>query len=98
MQNQCPACSFQSCCCRTAGKVHGHHSTQWSLPPVGLGDKHFTRRLRSVRSSLQPIGEILEIVLEGLAVVPPRLATSRSYDSFIHYTSPVLTGAQGEPE
>jgi hypothetical protein len=28
--------------------------------------------LRSVRSPLQPMGEILEIVLEGLPVVPPR--------------------------
>src|ERR1700730_3858274 len=74
MQNQCPACSFQSCCCRTAGKVHGHHSTQWSLPPVSLGDKHSTHRLRSVRSSLQPFGEILEIHFQLLTVVSPRLS------------------------
>src|SRR3989454_4915803 len=44
------------------------------LPPVSLGDIHPTHRFRSVRSSLQPMGEILEIVLEGLAVVPPRLS------------------------
>src|SRR5690349_23681738 len=43
------------------------------LPPIGLGDVHPTHRFRSVRSSLQPMGEILEIVLEGLAVVPPCL-------------------------
>src|ERR1700692_4646677 len=43
------------------------------LPPVGLRYIHPTHRLRSVRSSLQPMGEILEVVLEGLAVVPPRL-------------------------
>ena len=44
------------------------------LPPVGLRYIHPTHRLGSVRSSLQPMGEILEIVLEGLAVVPPRLS------------------------
>src|SRR5882757_5063032 len=44
------------------------------LPPIGLGDVHPTYWLRSVRSSLQPMGEVLEIVLEGLAVVPPRLS------------------------
>src|SRR5438309_4561601 len=51
------------------------------LPPVSLGDVHPTHRFRSVRSSLQPMGEILEIVLEGLAVVPPRLSihTGRSF-------------------
>src|SRR5438132_11703981 len=51
------------------------------LPPVSLGDLHPTHRFRSVRSSLQPMGEILEIVLEGLAVVPPRLSihTGRSF-------------------
>src|SRR4029077_14731878 len=43
------------------------------LPPIGLGDVHPTHRFRSVRSSLQSMGEILEVVLEGLAVVPPRL-------------------------
>src|SRR5450755_4534620 len=43
------------------------------LPPISLGNVHPPHRLRSVRSSLQPMGEILETVLEGLAVVPPRL-------------------------
>src|SRR3984885_3334878 len=43
------------------------------LPPVGLRYIHPTHRLRSVRPSLQPMGKILEIILEGLAVVPPRL-------------------------
>ena len=41
--------------------------------PVGLRDKHSTHRLRSVRSSLQPFGKILEVSLQRLAVVPPRL-------------------------
>ena len=44
------------------------------LPPVGLGDEHSTNRLRSVRTPLQPIGEVLEILFQSLAVVPPRLA------------------------
>ena len=35
-----------------------------SLPPVGLRDVHPTNRLRSVRSSLQPFGEVLEVVLQ----------------------------------
>src|SRR5882672_8282991 len=41
-----------------------------SSPPVGLGDIHSTHRLRSVRSSLQPFGEILEVSLQLLPVVP----------------------------
>src|SRR3984893_5867724 len=41
--------------------------------PVALVDVHPTHRLRAVRPSLQPMGEILEIILESLAVVPPRL-------------------------
>ncbi len=44
-----------------------------SLPPVGLGDIHSTHRLRSVRSSLQPFGKVLEIPLQFFPVVPPRL-------------------------
>src|SRR6267142_2103720 len=41
--------------------------------PIGLRDKHPAHRLRSVRSSLQPFGKILEVSLQRLAVVPPRL-------------------------
>src|SRR5208283_2426300 len=44
-----------------------------SLPPVRLGNVHPTHRLRPVRSALQSMGEALEILLKGLAVVPPRL-------------------------
>src|SRR6267143_707897 len=44
-----------------------------SLPPVGLRDKHPTHRLRSVRSSLQPFGKILEMHFQLLPVMPPRL-------------------------
>ena len=45
-----------------------------SLPPVRLRDVHPTHRLRSVRSSLQPLGQVLEIALQLLAVLSPRLA------------------------
>src|SRR6266699_1241880 len=44
-----------------------------SLPPVGLRDIHSTHRLGSVRSAFQPFGEILEVSLQLLAIVPPRL-------------------------
>src|SRR5438309_10098025 len=54
--------------------IFQRRNSERPLPPVGLGDKHPTHRLRSVRSSLQPMGEILEVVLESLAVVPPRLS------------------------
>src|SRR5580704_2502406 len=45
-----------------------------SLPPVGLRDIHSTHRLRPVRSPLQPFGEVLEIRVQFLPVVPPRLS------------------------
>src|SRR5437879_11543882 len=54
--------------------VFQRRNSERPLPPVGLGDVHPTHWLRSVRSSLQSMGEILEVVLEGLAVVPPRLS------------------------
>jgi len=41
--------------------------------PVGLWYIHPTHRLRSVRSSLQPFGKVLEISFQFLAIVPPRL-------------------------
>src|SRR6266576_1012579 len=44
-----------------------------SLPPVGLRDIHSTHRLGSVRSAFKPFREILEVLLQFLAVVPPRL-------------------------
>src|SRR5262249_28822847 len=44
-----------------------------SLPPVGLGDVHPTHRLRPVRSSLQPLREVPEVLFQCLPVVPPRL-------------------------
>src|SRR3989449_2251603 len=44
------------------------------LPPVGLGDVHPADRLRPVRPAFQPVGEVLEVLLQCLAVVPPRLA------------------------
>src|SRR5208282_1135128 len=54
--------------------VFQRRDSERSLPPVGLRDKHSTHRLRSVRSSLQPFGKILEIHFQLLAVVLPRLA------------------------
>src|SRR6266571_2591695 len=44
------------------------------LPPVGFGDVHPTDRLRPVRPSFQPIGEVLKVRFQFLPVVPPRLA------------------------
>jgi hypothetical protein len=44
-----------------------------SLPPIRLREVHPTHRLRPVRSALQSMGEVLEILLKSLAVVPPRL-------------------------
>ena len=43
-------------------------------PPVRLRDVRPPHRLRAVRSSLQPSGEVQEIGLEILSVVPPRLS------------------------
>src|SRR5690606_28037172 len=43
------------------------------LPPVGLGDVHPANRLCPIRSALQPIGQVLEICLQRLTVVLPRL-------------------------
>src|SRR6266436_6599938 len=53
--------------------VFQRRDSERSLPPVGLRDKHPTHRLRSIRSSLQPFGKVLEIPLQFLPVVPPRL-------------------------
>src|SRR6266478_6189099 len=53
--------------------VFQRRNSERSLPPVGLRYIHPTHRFRSVRSSLQPFGKILEIHLQLLAVVPPRL-------------------------
>src|SRR5438094_8393535 len=48
-------------------------STERPLPPVGLGDVYPPHRLRPVRSTLQPVGKVPEVSLQGLPVVPPRL-------------------------
>src|SRR5258708_24747553 len=53
--------------------VFERRNAERSLPPVRLGNVHPTHRLRPVRSALQSMGEALEILLKGLAVVPPRL-------------------------
>src|SRR5690606_20243767 len=49
----------------------GH--TERPLPPVGLGDEHPANWLRPIRPSLQSIGQVSEVFLQPLAVVPPRL-------------------------
>ena len=53
--------------------IFQRRDSERSLPPVGLRDIHPTHRLRSIRSSLQPIGKILEIPLQFFSVMPPRL-------------------------
>src|SRR5438034_3166972 len=53
--------------------VFQRRDSERSLPPVGLGYVHPTHRLRSIRSSLQPAGKVLEIPLQVVPVVPPRL-------------------------
>src|ERR1700747_2171202 len=52
--------------------VFQRRDSERSLPPVGLRGKYPTHRLRSIRSSFQPFGEILEIPLQFLPIVPPR--------------------------
>src|SRR5579862_4953702 len=49
----------------------GH--AQWALPATILGDVHPTYWLGSVGAAFKPFGEVLEMLLQGLAVVPPRL-------------------------
>jgi len=51
--------------------------------PSALGYTLYAR-LRSVRSSLQPFGEILEVSLQLLAVVPPRLPVHARRASFFN--------------
>ena len=51
---------------------HGH--AERPLPPVSLRDVHPPNRFRSIRPSLQPLREVLEIHLQSLFVVLPRLA------------------------
>lgn len=56
------------------GVQHLHRSDpERPLPPVGFGDVHSASRLRSIRSALQPIRQVLEIGLQRLIVVPPPL-------------------------
>src|SRR5947209_312042 len=54
--------------------VFQHGNSERSFPPVALVDVRPTHRLRPLRSSLQPMGEILKIILKSLAVVPPCLS------------------------
>ena len=59
--------------------VFERRDAERSLPPIRLRNVYPTHRLRPVRSALQSMGEVLEICLKSLAVVPPRLTiyTSR---------------------
>src|SRR6516164_5568923 len=59
--------------CALDDLVFQRRNAERSLPPVGLGDVHPPHRLGSVRSSLQPIGEVPEVRFQFLPVVPPRL-------------------------
>ena len=43
-------------------------------PPIGLRDEHSTSRPRSIRPLLDSGVQILKVVLQRLAVVPPRHA------------------------
>src|SRR5271170_4822637 len=49
----------------------GH--AQRALPATVFGDVHPTYRLGSVGAAFEPFGELLEMLLQCLAVVPPRL-------------------------
>ena len=62
--------------------IFQRRDSERSLPPVGLGDVHPTHRLRSIRSSLQPFNKILEISLQLLTVVLPRLPVHAGAASF----------------
>ena len=53
--------------------IFQRRDTERPLPPVGLGDVHPPHRLGSVRSSLQPLGQIPEVFFQALPVVPPCL-------------------------
>ena len=70
--------------------VFERRDAERSLPPVRLGNVHPTHRLSPVRSALQPMGKVLEIVLKSLAVVPPRLPvyTSRSVPLQLRVSKP----------
>jgi hypothetical protein len=48
------------------------------LSSVGLGDVYPTNRLRSIRPTLQAVGEVSELVLQVLPVLPPRDAVHPS--------------------
>src|SRR5208282_4998139 len=53
--------------------VFERRDAERSLPPIRLRNVHPTHRLGPVRSALQSMGEVLEILLKDHAVVPPRL-------------------------
>src|SRR6516165_12366834 len=56
--------------------IFQRRDTERPLPPVGLGDVHPPHRLGSVRSSLQPLGQILEVFFQALPVVLPHVSPS----------------------
>ena len=56
----------------TVASVFQRGHTERPLPPVGLGDVRPADRLRPIGSALQPCGEVAEVVLQRLAVLPPR--------------------------
>ncbi len=56
--------------------VFERRDAERSLPPIRLRNVDSTHRLRPVRSALQSMGEVLEILLKVLAVVLPRLSVN----------------------
>jgi len=77
--------SVQHLDCRTLNDlIFQRRDSERPLPAVGLRDVHPTHRLRSVRPSLQPFGKILEVPLQLLAVVPPRLPVHARRGFLLH--------------
>ena len=70
--------------------VFERRDAERSLPPIRLRNVDPTHRLRPVRSALQPMGEVLEILLKVLAVVLPRLSvyTGRSVPLQLEVSKP----------
>src|ERR1035441_482770 len=67
---------------------------QRSLPPAPFGYVRPTHWLRVIRSPLQSMGEVLEIFLEVLCVVPPRLSVHARSRRFLQVEIGVLQHAQ----
>jgi len=79
--------------------IFQHRHAQWPLSTIWLGDVRSFHRLCTVRSALQSPGEVLEILFQLLAVMPPRLnawparpptnASRTSLRKYTHGSEPV---------